>query len=59
MPSDWWGPAASQLWQVTLLIPVAILLVRWLGRGRSHLAYGLLVVVLLKCIMPPLWSRTV
>lgn len=56
MPSDGWGPVFSQFWQVTLLIPVAVLLVRWLGRKRSHLAYGLLVVVLLKCVTPPIWS---
>ena len=59
MPNDWWGLASSQFWQVTLLIPAAIFLARWLGRGRSHLAYGLLIVVLLKCVTPPLWSSRV
>jgi beta-lactamase regulating signal transducer with metallopeptidase domain len=51
--------AFSQLWQVTLLIPAAVLLVRFGCRNRCHLAYALLVLVLVKCLVPPLWgSRT-
>lgn len=56
MPNDGWNLAVNQLSQVTLLIPALVLLVRWLGRKRSHLAYGLLVVALLKCVTPPVWS---
>ncbi len=48
--------AFSQLWQVTLLIPAAVLLVRAGCRNRCHLAYALLVLVLVKCLVPPLWS---
>lgn len=46
----------TQLWQVTLLIPLAIVSVRLTCRRRSHLAYGILLAVLLKCVAPPLWS---
>lgn len=46
----------AQLWQVTLLIPLAIVSVRLTCRRRSHLAYGILLAVLLKCVVPPLWS---
>lgn len=45
-----------QFWQVTLLIPIAILFVRFGLRRTSHLAYFLLLLVLLKVITPPLWS---
>ncbi len=46
----------AQLWQMTLLIPLAIWGVRAACRRRSHLAYGILLAVLLKCMVPPLWS---
>ena len=46
----------TQLWQVTLLIPLAIGLVRGVCRGRSHLGYAVLLAVLVKCLVPPLWS---
>ena len=46
----------TQLWQITLLIPVAIGIVRFACRGRSHLAYVILLTVLVKCLVPPLWS---
>jgi beta-lactamase regulating signal transducer with metallopeptidase domain len=53
---DWFRLITSQLWQVTLLIPAAILLLRWVGRTRPHLAYGVLLVVLLKCVTPPIFT---
>ncbi len=46
----------TQLWQLTLLIPLAIGLVRFACRGRSHLGYVILLAVLVKCLVPPLWS---
>ena len=48
--------AWSQCWQVTLLIAGVWLLLRLAGRNRPHLACGLWLVVLLKCITPPLVS---
>ena len=53
---DWARLIATQLWQVTLLIPAAILLLRWLLPTRSHLAYGVLLIVLLKCVTPPVFT---
>ena len=50
---------SSQLWQVTLLIPVLILVIRLTCRKRSHLAYGLLLVALIKCITPPVFTSPV
>ncbi len=50
------GVVWAQLWQLTLLIPLAIWLVRWTCRGRSHLGYVILLAVLVKCLVPPVWS---
>ncbi|REJ90053.1 MAG: hypothetical protein DWQ34_09635 [Planctomycetota bacterium] len=48
--------ALLQTWQITLIIPVAIFLVRLLFRRSSHLAYAVLLLVLLKCLLPPVWE---
>ncbi|MCA9044758.1 MAG: M56 family metallopeptidase, partial [Planctomycetaceae bacterium] len=45
--------AGRHLWQITLLIPVVILLSRWLAKRSAHLAYAVLLVCLLKCVIPP------
>ncbi|QDT50515.1 Methicillin resistance mecR1 protein [Symmachiella dynata] len=46
----------AHTWQVTLLIAVVLVVIRYYARNRPHLAHVLWVVVLLKCITPPLWS---
>ena len=48
--------AWSQLWQVTLLILVVALVVSTCCRQRPHAAYLLWMLVLLKCVTPPLWG---
>jgi len=48
--------AWTQIWQVTLLAVVVAFLVRLACRRRPHLAYVLWLVVLVKCLTPPLWS---
>jgi beta-lactamase regulating signal transducer with metallopeptidase domain len=45
-----------QFLQVTALIAVVGLLVSLVCRRRPHLAYVLWILVLLKCLTPPLWS---
>src|SRR5438034_47268 len=45
-----------QCWQVTLLIAIFWLIVRFTSRNRPHLASVLWIVVLLKCVTPPVWS---
>ena len=50
--------AFAQLWQVTALI-VGVLLVTGLCRRYPHLAYVLWMIVLLKCVTPPVWSSPV
>ncbi len=50
------GLVSSQLVQVTLVALVVAVLVRLFCRRRPHLAYMLLMVVVIKCVTPPLWS---
>lgn len=50
--------AWAQAWQVTTLIVVVAVLTRFLARNRPHLAHALWLVVLLKCVTPPVWSST-
>ncbi|HUE73579.1 MAG TPA: M56 family metallopeptidase [Pirellulaceae bacterium] len=52
----WSRIAWAQSWQVTLLIAGVWLVLRAVGRNRPHLACALWLVVLLKCITPPLVS---
>ena len=48
--------AWDQLWQVTVVAVVAVVLVRLFGRGRPRLAYALWMLVIVKSLVPPLWS---
>ncbi|WP_162006612.1 M56 family metallopeptidase [Roseimaritima sediminicola] len=45
---------AQHLWQVSLLAAIAWVLAMWLGDRRPYLTYGLWLLVLLKCLIPPL-----
>ncbi len=45
----------AQIWQLTVLIPAVALAVRVLARRRPHLAHVLWLVVLAKCLTPPVW----
>ena len=46
----------TQLFQVTALIIIVALCVRLGARRRPHLAYALWLVVLAKCLTPPIWT---
>ncbi|HWY85484.1 MAG TPA: M56 family metallopeptidase [Gemmataceae bacterium] len=48
--------AWSQIWQVTALILFVGAIVRVLCKRRNHLAHVLWMLVILKCLTPPLWS---
>ena len=48
--------AWSQFWQVTLLIVFVAAITRLSAKNRPHLAHVLWLVVLIKCVTPPLWS---
>ena len=46
----------TQYWQVTAVAAVVGLFVTICCRQRPHLAYVLWLVVIIKCLTPPLWS---
>lgn len=48
--------AATHLWQVTLLVLVVAMLVRFFAKNRPHLAMALWLLVLVKCVTPPIMS---
>lgn len=52
----WFPLAWAQIWQVTLLVLLVWALVRAFGRNRPHLASVLWLVVLIKCVTPPIVS---
>lgn len=58
MASEYISVAVAQLWQVTLLILLVAALNRWFNRQRPHLSHLLWLVVLIKCITPPLWASS-
>ncbi len=54
--ADWMPVLVAQAWQVTLLIVAVASINRWAGKSRPHLAHALWLVVLVKCVTPPVWS---
>ncbi len=49
----------AQTWQVTVLATAVWGLVRLCGRDRPHLAHCLWSLVLLKCLIPPVWTSPI
>jgi beta-lactamase regulating signal transducer with metallopeptidase domain len=58
MATEFIPVAIAQFWQVTLLILVVGALSRWLSPRRPHLSHLLWLVVLIKCVTPPLWASS-
>jgi beta-lactamase regulating signal transducer with metallopeptidase domain len=56
MASEFVPVALAQLWQVTLLILAVATLNRWFMKRQPHLSHLLWLVVLIKCVTPPLWA---
>jgi hypothetical protein len=56
LANDWLATAWTQTWQALVLV-VAII-ARLAAANRPQLAYVLWLVVLLKCVTPPLWSSS-
>src|SRR5262245_1974592 len=56
LANSWAQVAWAHSWQVTLLIALVGLVLRLVGQNRPHLACALWLVVLLKCITPPILS---
>ena len=56
IPSEFLSLLITQIWQVTLLIGVVWIVSRLFASNRPHLAHALWMLVLLKCLTPPVWS---
>jgi len=52
--SDLLDIAWAQCWQISLLIVSVLLIIRLIARNRPHLAHVLWLLVLVKCITPPI-----
>ncbi len=48
--------AGTQTWQLALLVLVVWIIVRGFARNRPYLAHLLWLIVLIKCVSPPVWS---
>ena len=59
LSSEFVEVAFAQAWQIAVLAILVAFLVRQLCPQRPHLAYALWMVVILKCLTPPLWSSPV
>jgi beta-lactamase regulating signal transducer with metallopeptidase domain len=54
--SDWFPMLFSQTWQVAILAILVWIAVRVCAQDRPHLAHALWLVVLIKCLTPPVFS---
>ena len=48
----------TQVWQITALAIVVAVVVKLAAKNRPHLAHALWVLVLIKCVTPPLWGHS-
>ena len=56
MNDEFWTLLVSQAFQLTLVSLSVWVVTRALTRNRPHLSHALWGLVLLKCLMPPVWS---
>ena len=54
--NEWMRLAITQAWQLTALIVLTAIVVRLFAHNRPHLAFVLWLLVLVKCVTPPVWS---
>ena len=52
------GLLMTQAWQITALALVVAVVVKLAAKNRPHLAHALWVLVLIKCVTPPLWGHS-
>ena len=52
------GLMMTQAWQITALAIVVAVVVKLAAKNRPHLAHALWVLVLIKCVTPPLWGHS-
>ena len=48
----------TQTWQIAALAIIVAVVVKLAARNRPHLAHALWILVLIKCMTPPLWGHS-
>lgn len=48
----------TQTWQIAALAIIVATVVRIAARNRPHLAHALWILVLIKCVTPPIWGHS-
>ena len=48
----------TQAWQITALAIVVAVVAKLVAKNRPHLAHALWVLVLIKCVTPPVWGHS-
>ena len=47
----------TQAWQIALLAIVVAIVTRTIAKNRPHLAHAMWILVLIKCVTPPIWGH--
>ena len=48
----------TQAWQIGLLAAIVAIVTGMFARNRPHLAHAMWMLVLIKCIIPPVWGHS-
>ena len=48
----------TQAWQIALLAIVVAIVTRTITKNRPHLAHAMWILVLIKCVTPPIWGHS-
>jgi len=56
-PDSAWNWMVTQIWQIAVLAVVVGLIVRGLAGRHPQLADLLWLVVIIKCVIPPVWTH--
>ena len=48
----------TQSWQIAALAMIVAVVVKLAARNRPHLAHALWILVLIKCVTPPVWGHS-
>ncbi|HQZ66647.1 MAG TPA: M56 family metallopeptidase, partial [Planctomycetaceae bacterium] len=48
----------TQTWQIAVLAILVAVVARFVAKNRPHLAHAMWILVLVKCVTPPLWGHS-
>ena len=58
MIEHFFGLLITQTWQIAALAIVVAVVAKLAAKNRPHLAHALWVLVLIKCVTPPVWGHS-